>query len=129
MVFGDGAFRSRAASLLRPSTPSANHSFDASRGKGPSEQPLNEKQPQDTERTELEQTQTTPSGNKTHHPSGLHVADHDKDAQRLVRTIPGEQFLLRKTCFSERLDECFSIKDHAASRADNLADYSLGSHS
>lgn len=87
MVFGNGTFRSRAASLLRPSSAS-----DAAKEKGASEAPLNEKRSQDTAQTELDQTQTTSSGQKIYHSSGQNAVLHDRDAQRVVRTIPSELF-------------------------------------
>lgn len=85
MVFGNGTLRPRAASLLRPSSASG-----AAKEKAASEQPWNEKCSQDTAQTELDQTQTTLSGQKTHHASGQNAVLHDTDAQRVVRTIPSE---------------------------------------
>lgn len=90
MVFGDGTFRSRAASLLRPSTLSTSQALDASRENGAPEPPLNEKRSQDTGQTECEQTYTASLGNKTYHSSGPNAVAQNRDAQRIVRTIPGE---------------------------------------
>ncbi len=90
MVFRDGTIRSRVASLLRPSTPSANGILDAGREKGNSEPPLNEERSQDTGQTEFKQTQTTSSGGKMYDSSGPNAVAHNRDAQRIVRTIPGK---------------------------------------
>ncbi len=90
MVFGDGTFRSRAASLLRPSTLLNNQALDANRESGTPDTPLNEERSQHTEQTEFEQAQTTSLGGKTYHSSGPNAVGHNRDAQRSVRAIPGQ---------------------------------------
>jgi len=90
MAFGDGSFRSRAASLLRPATPSHSANQEKASGRGlrtHTELPLSERTP-----TEAGQSDpgTLSSGGDHYHSSGGNVIAHDKDARRIVRTIPGE---------------------------------------
>ena len=99
MAFGEGSFRSRAASLLRPSIPPTAQSL----GQGakqekrseiasntPTEYPLNEKTTDEEEQNGLGQLQTLSSSGKTHHSSGNNAVSNDRAAQRIVRTIPSE---------------------------------------
>lgn len=97
MAFGEGSFRSRAASLLRSSTPSTTQSLGHSpyQEKGsaiasntPTEPPLNEKTIAEEGQTGLEKSQTLSSNGKTYHSSGSNAVANDRAAQRIVRTIP-----------------------------------------
>ena len=99
MAFGEGSFRSRAASLLRPSTFSTTQSLSQrdNQGEGsgiarntPAESSLNEKTVVAEGKSSLDQSQTLSSGGKTHHTSGGNAVANDRAAQRIVRTIPSE---------------------------------------
>ncbi|KAF6220666.1 hypothetical protein HO133_003099 [Letharia lupina] len=97
MVFGESSFRSRAASLLRPSTPSKTQSLgqgaNQEKGSGiasntPTESPLNEKPKAEEGQNGLEKSQTLSSNGKTFFSSGDNAVVNDEAAQRIVRTIP-----------------------------------------
>ncbi len=97
MAFGAGSFRSRAASLLRPSTPSTTQTLGQGGNleKGsrissntPTESPLNEKTKSEEGQSGLDESQTLSSNVKTHHSFGGNVVIDDRAAQRVVRTIP-----------------------------------------
>lgn len=97
MAFGEGSFRSRAASLLRSSTPSTTQSLghgpyqekgSAIASNTPTEPPLNEKTIAEEGQTGLEKSQTLSSNGKTYHSSGSNAVANDRAAQRIVRTIP-----------------------------------------
>lgn len=99
MVFGESSFRSRAASLLRPSTPSKTQSLgqgaNQEKGSGiasntPTESPLNEKPKTEEGQNGLEKSQTLSSNGKTFFSSGDNAVINDEAAQRIVRTIPSE---------------------------------------
>ena len=99
MAFGEGSFRSRAASLLRPSafstTPSLSQRENQEKGSGiarnaPAESSLNEKTIVAEGNNGLEQSQTLSWGGKTYHTSGSNAVANDRAAQRIVRTIPSE---------------------------------------
>ena len=99
MAFGEGSFRSRAASLLRPSTFSTTQSLsqreNQEKGSGiarttPAESSLNEKTIAAEGESSLEQSQTVSSAGKTYHTSGSNAVANDRAAQRIVRTIPSE---------------------------------------
>ena len=84
MAFGEGSFRSRAASLLHPGSPLISRSF----GWEPhasSEPTFDEKGSQN----ETEKDEAVSSGEQTYHSSGRNAVAHNKEAQRVVRTIPG----------------------------------------
>ena len=87
MAYGDGTFRSRALSLLRPSLTSAHHSYAdvnlPNGSKKSTDAQLNEKQSQNTAPNEIAKTQPYQSvhGN---------TVIHNREAQRIVRTIPGQ---------------------------------------
>ena len=96
MAFGDGAFRTRAASLLRSSTPSTNQTQGANHEK-PTGSPLrtppgssrNEKAPTEADRNNLEDLGSLSSGGRTYH-SGPDAVAHNIEARRIVREIPRE---------------------------------------
>lgn len=97
MVSGESSFRSRAASLLRPSTPSKIQSLgqgaNQEKGSGtasntPTESPLNEKPKAEEGQNGLEKSQTLSSNGKTFFSSGDNAVVNDEAAQRIVRTIP-----------------------------------------
>ncbi len=99
MAFGEGSFRSRAASLLRPSTSSTIRSLGQStnkeKGSGiasntPTESPLNEKTIVEEGNNGLEKSQTLSSSEKMYHSSGSNAVANDRAAQRIVRTIPSQ---------------------------------------
>lgn len=95
MALGDSIFRSRAASLLRPSTPSTSLSIgqgvNHEKGfKTFTEPAFNEKQAAETGQNDVENSQTLSSSNKTYHSPGQNAVAHNREAQRIVRTIPGE---------------------------------------
>lgn len=100
MAFGDGAFRTRAASLLRSSTPSTNQTQGANHEK-PSGNPLrtppgsppNEKAPTEADRNNLEDLGSLSSGGRTYHSSGPDPVAHNTESQRIVREIPREYSL------------------------------------
>ena len=102
MAFGDGTFRSRAAGLLRPGTPSTSHFLSlgatqeeasGSALKTPTQTQFNEKTPIGAERNPLEKTRSLTSSGHTHYSSGSNAVAHDREAQGIVRTIPGETLL------------------------------------
>lgn len=99
MAFGEGSFRSRAASLLRASTPSTIHS----NGQGANqekasvvasntstEHPLNEKTIVEEGTDDPEKLRTSSSNGTTYHSSGGNAVANDRAAQRIVRTIPSQ---------------------------------------
>lgn len=97
MVFGEGSFRSRAASLLHPSTPFTTQSLGqgANQEKGPgiasntpTESPLNEKTVAGERQNGLGEPHALPPSGKTYHSSGINAVANDRAAQRIVRTIP-----------------------------------------
>ena len=99
MAFGEGSFRSRAASLLRPSTPSTTQLLGQGANQEkrsgiasntPTDSPLNEKTIAEEGPNGLEKTQTLSSNGKTYHSSGCNAVADDRAAQRIVRTIPSE---------------------------------------
>lgn len=99
MVFGEGSFRSRAASLLRPSIPFTTQSLGqgANQEKGPglasnthTESPLDEKTLAGEGANGQEDPRVLSSSEKTYHSSGINVVANDRAAQRIVRTIPSE---------------------------------------
>lgn len=99
MALGDGIFRSRAASLLRASTPLASHPSapDAIKEKGSKtsvEPPLTAEEKQDTRHGEPESAQSTLSTGRPYQSSGQDAVAHDREAQRVVRTIPGKNLAL-----------------------------------
>ena len=75
MARGDGAFRSRAASLLHPFTSSKAPDIDEKQRGG--EAVLDEKAGQAFD-------------GQHHHSSGPDAEAHDRIAQRFIRTIPGQ---------------------------------------
>ena len=100
MAFGDGAFRTRAASLLRSSTPSTNQTQGANHEK-PSGNPLrtppgsppNEKEPTEADRNNLKDLGSLSSGGRTYHSSGPDAVAHNTESQKIVREIPREYSL------------------------------------
>lgn len=90
MAVGDGGFRTRAASLLRPSlhAPSQTHVEEAKSELSPAVELLNEKSPLD----DLDRALTQSSADKTSDLQGDFAAAHDIDANRIVRTIPSRLF-------------------------------------
>ena len=99
MAFGEGSFRSRAASLLRPSTFPTTQSLSQRENQGngsgiarntPADSSLNEKTIVAEGKLNLEQSQTLSSDGKMHHTSGSNAVANDRAAQRIVRTIPSE---------------------------------------
>ena len=100
MAFGDAAFRTRAASLLRSSTPSTDQTKGATHEKPsgsplrtPPGSPLNEQAPTEADRNNLEDLGSLSSGGRTYHSSGPDAVAHNREAQRTVREIPREFFL------------------------------------
>lgn len=96
MAFGEGAFRTRAATLLRSSTPSINQTQSANHEKPPGSplrtppgSPLNEKAPTEADRNNLEDSGSLSSGGRTYH-AGPDAVAHNREAQRIVREIPRE---------------------------------------
>ena len=97
MAFGDGAFRSRAASFLLPSTISASPSFPPHTVhekdlKTATEQLPNEKQLRDSGyvgHVDLDRVPIAGPEAEAYHSSGHNAVAHDREAQRIVRTIPG----------------------------------------
>ena len=94
MAIGDGSFRSRAASLI----PQAHHSIRRSLGREANTEkaPLSPRSPQSDGPNEendflsdLERSQTHTSSGGAHHTSGSDAVAHDREAHRIVRTIPG----------------------------------------
>ena len=97
MVFGEGSSRSRAATLLRYSTPSTkSRAQGAGQDKIASntltESPLNERTITEEGHNDLEDSQTLPPSGNFHHSSGSNAVANDKAARRIVRTIPSESF-------------------------------------
>lgn len=99
MVFGEGSFRSRAASLLHLSTPFTTQSLGqgANQEKGPgiasntpTESPLNEKTVAGERQNGLGEPHALSPSEKTYHSSGINAVANDRAAQRIVRTIPSE---------------------------------------
>lgn len=97
MAFGDGVFRTGAASLLRSSTPSTVQAQGANHEKPPSNplrtppgSSVNEKTPTEAERNNLEESRSPSSRGKTYHSSGPDAVAHNREAQRIVREIPRE---------------------------------------
>lgn len=97
MAFGDGVFRTRAASLLRSSTPSTAQAQCANHEKPPSSPPrtppgssLNEKTPTEAERNNLENSRSPSSGGRTYHFSGPDTVAQNRESRRIVREIPRE---------------------------------------
>ena len=97
MAFGDGLFRTRAASLLRSSTPSTNQGQGANHEKTPSSplrtptgSPVNEKTPTEVEQNNIEKSRSLSSSGRTCHSSGPDAVAHNREAQRIVREIPRE---------------------------------------
>lgn len=97
MAFGDGAFRTRAASLLRSSTPSTNQTQGANHEKPPGSplrtppgSSLNEKAPTEADQNNLEDLGSLYTGGRPYHPSGPDAVAHNTEARRLVREIPRE---------------------------------------
>ena len=93
MAPGDGSFRSRAASLL----PNAQHSIRRSLHRNsiaeklelsPKPQHLDSTGDEETYSPGLEKTQSRGSIGGKHHTSSGDAVAHDRDAQRIVRTIP-----------------------------------------
>jgi hypothetical protein len=93
MAFGDGSFRSRAASLLRPATPSRGTDQEKASGSGMStltERPLSGKTTTTAAQSDPEKSHSLSSVEDPYNSSFGNVVAHDRDAQRIVRTIPGE---------------------------------------
>jgi len=93
MAFGDGSFRSRAASLLRPATPSRGANQEKASGSGIStltERPLSGKTTTTAAQSDPETSHSLSSGEAPYNSSIGNVVAYDRDAQRIVRTIPGE---------------------------------------
>lgn len=91
MAVGEGGFRTRAASLLRPSlrVPSQLRDEEAKSEPSPTAEPMNEKDLLE----DLDKSLTQSSAEKTSDLRGdLAVAD-DIDPNRIVRTIPSGSFL------------------------------------
>ena len=93
MAFGEGSIRSRAASLIRFSNPSASHTSgqganQENASNTPIESALNEKTIIEEGNNGLDESQTLSSSGKTHHSSGSNAVRSDRAAQRIVRTIP-----------------------------------------
>ena len=97
MAFGDGVFRTGAASLLRSSTPSAIQAQGAHDEKPPSS-PLrispgtsvNEKTSTEAERNNPEKSRSPSSRGRIYCSSGPDAVAHNREAQRIVREIPRE---------------------------------------
>ena len=100
MAFGDRAFRTRAASLLRSSAPSTNRTQGANHEKPSGNplrtlpgSPLDEKAPTEADRNNLEDLGSLSSGGRTYHSSDPDAVAHNIEAQRIVREIPREYSL------------------------------------
>lgn len=91
MAFGNGGFRTRAASLLRPSLRAPTQSLEEEPKSEPSPipEPMNEKDPLD----DLDKSLPRSSAEKTSDLEGNLAVAEDIDPNRIVRTIPG-RFLL-----------------------------------
>ena len=98
MPLGKGSFRSRAATLLRASTPSALNSIgQGTQEKGsdissyrPTGSPLNEKNKVGEGPNDPEKLQTPSSNGGTYRSSGSNAVTNERAAQRIVRTIPSQ---------------------------------------
>ncbi|KAL6719940.1 hypothetical protein ACLMJK_001861 [Lecanora helva] len=93
MALGDGIFRSRAASLLRASTPSVSHlvapdTIKEKAPKTPVQSPPAQKGKQEPEYNDSEKVQCTSLAGNTAQRPDQDVAVHNREAQRVVRTIP-----------------------------------------
>ena len=91
MALGDGSLRTRAASLI---SASRRNSVGEKKRSGSlrlsrPELPWNEKASTAAGSPGLDKTQSASSGEKGHHTSGGDAVAHDREAQRIVRTIPG----------------------------------------
>ena len=86
MAIGNGSFRSRAASLLRPSTPVRISVAE----KSLADPALNEKASGPGEH-EVGRPRSPTTGESGYHFSTGNVISHDRDAQRIVRTVPGRR--------------------------------------
>ena len=94
MAPGDNSFRTRAASLLHPIQALSG----AQGANGPlttlgfkTEPTLNEKISIEASQSTLEKVTTQTSGSKTYRPFSENAAAHDdREAQKIVRTVPSE---------------------------------------
>ena len=91
MAFGDGGFRTRAASLLRPSNRAANNEEDpiSEKHSTPIAEPLISEKPPLEEQTSGADNPLLLSPARKTRPLDPAIA-HDIDANRLVRTIPSQ---------------------------------------
>lgn len=120
MAIGDGSFRSRAASLI----PHAQQSVRRSLRRGSNaEKPVFSPKAHQADRLNdesaplsgLEPTQTHTSSGDTQHTSGSDAVAHDREARRVVRTIPrtlaasGRKTYLR-ACLEEAADQLISLQ-------------------
>ena len=112
MPLGKGSLRSRAASLLRASTPSATDSIghSANQEKGydlasnpATASPLNEK----TKVEEGPNGPGSPSGGN-YPSSGSNPVANDRAAHRIVRTIPSQSSLLTLSAHIKTI--CFDVQ-------------------
>lgn len=94
MAIGDAGFRTRAASLFRPSqsAPSQSHDEEPKSEPSPNAELMNEKDLLD----DLDKSLPRSSAEKTSYLDDLAVP-HEIDANRIVRTIPS-RFLLAFIC-------------------------------
>ena len=101
MAFGEGTFRARAVSLLRPGTPSFLRSFGReAHTPSPTEAAQDEKHSQN----ESEKGQVATSGAQTHYASGDDAVARNREAQRVVRTIPGwSSIMLHGPCIDRNV--------------------------
>ena len=95
MALGDGGFRARAASLLHPSTPTASHSLAAQALQEKDSKTSVEHLPDEKRSLNHAQIDSTHqvsgfSGGQRQHFLGRNDEAHNKEVQRVVRTIPGQ---------------------------------------
>ena len=102
MAFGEGSFRSRAASLLRPATPYTTHTLGQGAhqekgSKGSKESRVSSNTPTDTplnEKTIIQEQQNGLDGpgllssRSMFQSSSSNAVSKDRAAQRIVKTIP-----------------------------------------
>ena len=95
MAFGDGSFRSRAASLLRSSPLSGTNPPGSIITQEKSTNSLTEPSPDEKPgQIDPEKKQTISFEGQQYHSSGHNAVAHDSEARRIVRTIPGQPQLL-----------------------------------
>lgn len=88
MAFGDGSFRSRAASLLRPATPAHSVKQEKASTSGLRTHSEEGRQPAEGIQSDRGQRTSLSSGGDPYHSPSGNVVAHDRDARRVVRTIP-----------------------------------------